>query len=178
MNKMTAADELQRLATLFGSLTEVAAQLRTAGSMEQALAEAKKLREAEMLDLEKTKAQVKRAKEDLKKQEELLDQCSANWKEAEALMQENHAKLRQEHKTELAKMTAAAMEELAQIDADTKRRKDVQAAIIEQELAPVRAQAVELDEVIKAKSAELEALDAKLEKAKKALAKLGMKFDD
>lgn len=178
MNKIVAAEELQRLATLFGSLTEVAAELRHAGSMEQAFEEAKKLREAEMAELDKVKAAVKKAKEDLKKAELAVQDQASAFIAARDDMDKQLLAERNEHEKRMSELRAEAQVKLSALDAKVAAKVAAEESVISEK---VKAASAKLDFVLSetdAKHAELTVLNEKLEKAKKALAKLGMTFSE
>lgn len=177
MNKIVAADELIRLSVMFGSLTEVAEMLRNVGSLEQAAAEAKAAREAETLELEKVKASVKRAKDDLAKQEIALQDQEQSFAQSQALALAAWEEQRKAHADSMKAHEDAALTRLAQIEARIVQAAADEKAVIQLQVDEVRGELEQAGAQLADKRKELTDLETKLDKAKKALTKLGMKFD-
>lgn len=174
MKKLTAYDELQRFGAMFKGIMEVADELKEVGGLEQAAAEAVRLRDATLAEIDTLKAEVKKQKDAVAKAKEQVAVVSDQAQQEIAAARQTIAAETDAHAARIREAQDAARIELAALQAQIDMaRASVQAqAAVEQ----ARQQAIldDLGSKIKATADELADVEGKLEKARKALAKLGL----
>lgn len=174
MKKLTAYDELQRFGAMFKGIMEVAEELKDVGGLEQAAAEAKAAKERELAEIEGLKLE----KDKLKKQTEAtrnkVEQLVADSAAELLAAQQKIAQEWVEHNERVVVLQRQARAELIAVEEQINQAKaNVQAqAAVEQ--ARQQAMLDDLGSRTKAAQDELSDIETKLDKARKALAKLGL----